>query len=152
MRSLAENMDRAFKSDDKWFTDYTTAYNNAITGAANVADAHRMARETSDQGRFIPGTDAFNQKKDELNNINNWDFGAALRVKSSLVHAEGLLNWDKAFADFFKKIDAQLLSGFDYRTYIIVPDGNYFINPVDDAKNLTYGKTGGFTHIKQRFI
>ncbi|TRX09135.1 TonB-dependent receptor [Flavobacterium gawalongense] len=149
MRSLAENMDRAFKSDDQWFANYTTAYNNAVTNGTTVADAHRMARATSDQGRFIPGTDAYNQKKAALVNTNNWDFGAALRVKSSLVHAEGLFNWDKAFADFFKKIDTQLLSGFDYRTYIIVPDGNYFINPVDDSKNLTYGKTGGFTQLSK---
>lgn len=149
MRSLAENMDRAFKSDDQWFANYTSAYNNAVTNGANVADAHRMARTTSDQGRFIPGTDAYNQKKEELTNINNWDIGAALRVKSSLVHAEGLFNWDKAFADFFKKAELQLLSGFDYRTYIIVPDGNYFINPVDNGKNLTYGKTGGFTQLSK---
>ncbi|MFV5698140.1 TonB-dependent receptor [Flavobacterium sp. ZT3R17] len=147
MRSLAENMDRAFKSDDQWFSDYTTAYKNAINGGSTVANAHKTARELSDQGRFQPGTDAYNQKKDELTNINNWDYGAALRVKSSLVHAEGLFNWDKAFSDFFKKIDTQLLSGFDYRNYIIVPDGNYFINPVDDGKNLTYGKTGGFTQL-----
>jgi outer membrane receptor protein involved in Fe transport len=149
MRSLAENMDRAFKSDDQWFTDYTTAYKNAVTNGATVADAHKIARTISDQGRFIPGTDAYNQKKEELININNWDYGAALRVKSSLIHSEGLLNWNKAFADFFKKMGAQLLSGFDYRTYIIVPDGNYFINPVDDGKNLTYGKTGGFTQLSK---
>lgn len=149
MRSLAENMDRAFKSDDQWFADYTTAYKNAVTNGATIADAHKLARTTSDQGRFIPGTDAFNNKKDELTNINNWDYGAALRVKSSLFHSEGILNWDKAFTSFFKKIDAQLLSGFDYRTYIIVPDGNYFINPVDDGKNLTYGKIGVFTQLSK---
>ena len=152
MRSLAENMDRAFKSDDKWFDDYTTTYNNAITNGSAVADAHKIARTTSDQGRFIPGTDAYNQKKEELVNINNWDYGAALRVKSSLVHSEGLLNWDKAYADFFKKIGAQLLSGFDYRVYIIVPDGNYFINPVNAYKNLTYGKTGGFTQLSKDLL
>jgi iron complex outermembrane receptor protein len=149
MRSLAENMDRAFKSDDQWFANYTTAYNNAVTNGSTVADAHKIARTTSDQGRFIPGTDAYNQKKEELVNINNWDIGAALRVKSSLVHAEGLFNWDKAFAGFFKKMDVQLLSGFDYRTYIIVPDGNYFINPENNGKNLKYGKTGGFTQLSK---
>ncbi|WP_281299048.1 TonB-dependent receptor [Flavobacterium limnophilum] len=149
MRSLAENMDRAFKSDDKWFSDYTTAYNNAVTNGSVVADAHKIARTTSDEGRFVPGTAAYEQKKEELVNINNWDYGAALRVKSSLVHSEGLLNWDKAFTDFFTKIGVQLLSGFDYRTYIIVPDGNYFINPEHNGENLTYGKTGGFTQLSK---
>ena len=152
LRSLAENMDRAYKSDDQWFADYTTAYKNAITNGAAVADAHKIARTSSDQGRFQPGTEDYNQKKEDLININNWDYGAALRVKSTLVHAEGLLNWDKAFPTFFEKIDAKLLSGFDYRTYIIVPDGNYFINPVNPSENLTYQKTGAFTQLKKDFL
>jgi len=147
MRSLAENMDRAYKSDDKWFADYTTAYKNAITNGADVASAHKIARTTSDQGRFEPGTEAYEEKKSELIDINNWDIGAALRVKSTLVHGEGLFNWDKAFSPFFEKIEAKLLSGFDYRNYIIVPDGNYFINPVNASENLTYQKTGGFTQL-----
>ncbi|MBU6221086.1 MAG: TonB-dependent receptor, partial [Bacteroidetes bacterium] len=104
LRSLAENMDRSFKSDNQWFADYTTAYNNAIAGGASVADAHKIARENSDNGRFEPGTDAYNLKKDELTNINNWDYGAALRVKSSLFHSEGLLNWDKCFLNFSIKL------------------------------------------------
>ncbi len=84
--------------------------------------------------------------------INNWDIGAALRVKSTLVHGEGLINWDKAFASFFEKIDAKLLSGVDYRNYIIVPDGNYFINPVHADENLTYQKTGAFTQVTKDFF
>ncbi|MBE8727232.1 TonB-dependent receptor [Flavobacterium hungaricum] len=147
LRSLAENMDRAYKSDDKWFADYSTAYKNAVTNGATVAEAHKIARTQSDQGRFEPGTEAYENKKNELIDINNWDIGAALRVKSTLVHAEGLLNWDKAFIPFFEKINAKLLSGFDYRNYIIVPDGNYFINPKNDGGNLTYQKTGGFTQL-----
>ncbi|KAF2331049.1 TonB-dependent receptor [Flavobacterium ginsenosidimutans] len=152
MRSLAENMDRAYKSDDKWFADYSTAYKNAVAGGASVADAHRIARTQSDAGRFLPGTEAYEQKKNELIDINNWDIGAALRVKSTLVHGEGLINWDKAFASFFEKIDAKLLSGVDYRNYIIVPDGNYFINPVHADENLTYQKTGAFTQVTKDFF
>jgi iron complex outermembrane receptor protein len=34
------------------------------------------------------------------------------------------------------------LIGLDHRTYIIVPDGNYFINPEEASKNITYGKSG----------
>ncbi|MEN2415812.1 TonB-dependent receptor [Flavobacterium mesophilum] len=152
MRSLAENMDRAFKSDDKWFADYSAAYKTAVAGGASVADAHKIARTQSDAGRFLPGTEAYETKKEELININNWDIGAALRVKSTLVHGEGLLNWDKAFASFFEKIDAKLLSGVDYRNYIIVPDGNYFINPVHADENLTYQKTGAFTQVTKDFF
>jgi outer membrane receptor protein involved in Fe transport len=111
-----------------------------------------MARTASDQGRFIPGTEAYENKKNELIDINNWDIGAALRVKSTLVHGEGLINWDKAFVSFFEKIDAKLLSGFDYRNYIIVPDVNYLINPKSDSEDLTYQKTGGFTQLTKNLF
>lgn len=149
LRSLAENMDRAFKSDNQWFSDYTTAFNTATAGGLSVADAHASARSNADNGRYAPGTASFEQKKNELTEINNWDYGAALRVKANLAHTEGLINWDKLFPELFTKWKAQLLSGFDYRSYIIVPDGNYFINPGDSANNLIYSKAGGFVQLSK---
>ncbi len=149
IRSLAENMDKNFKSDDNWYAGFTSAYNNAINGGSNIASAMKIARQATDNGRYIPGTATWNKVSDSLVNINNWDYGAALRVQSYLYHAEGLLHWDKLFPSLNKMPGIQLLSGFDYRTYIIVPDGNYFINPVDTGKNLTYSKIGGFTQINK---
>lgn len=149
LRSLAENMDRAFKSDNQWFSDYTTAFNTATSGGLSAADAHASARSNADNGRYAPGTTSFEQKKNELIEINNWDYGAALRVKANLAHTEGLINWDKLFPELFTKWKAQLLSGFDYRSYIIVPDGNYFINPGDSANNLIYSKAGGFVQLSK---
>jgi iron complex outermembrane receptor protein len=152
LRSLAENMDRAFKSDDLWFADYTKAYNNAISQGMTISDAHKEARTVSDNGRYQPGTEAFENKKAELTNINNWDKGAALRVRSSLIHSEGLINWNQLVPSLFSKINLELLSGFDYRTYIIVPDGNYFINPVNSGSNLIYGKSGGFIQVNKNLF
>ncbi len=152
IRSLAETMDKAFKPDNTWFTDFTNAFNSSAASGKNTADALRLARQTADNGRYQPGTAAFDQKKAELININNWDIGAALRVQSYMLHGEGLLNWDKLFPDFFHKHELQLQSGFDRRTYIIVPDGNYFINPVDTGKDLTYSKVGGFTQLNKDFF
>lgn len=152
IRSLAENMDRAFKSDTKWFTDYTTAFYTAQTNGLSVSDSHKFARGSADDGRYQPGTDSYNQKKEDLININNWDYGAALRVRSFLYHADGILNWNKLFKSFFQNINSELLTGFDYRNYIIIPDGNYFINPVDSTKNLTYSKIGGFTQLNKNLF
>jgi iron complex outermembrane receptor protein len=48
-----------------------------------------------------------------------------------------------------------LLAGADHRTYVVVPDGNYFINPARDKdpySNLTYGKTGGFVQAGARLL
>ncbi|MDH4471253.1 MAG: TonB-dependent receptor [Fluviicola sp.] len=149
LRSLAENMDRSFKSDNQWFSDYTTAFNNATAGGLSVVEAHSTARNNADNGRYEPGSAGFEQKKNELIEINNWDYGAALRVKANLAHTEGLIHWDKLFPELFTKWKAQLLSGFDYRSYFIVPDGNYFINPGDSTHNLIYSKAGGFVQLSK---
>lgn len=152
LRSLAENMDRAFKSDDKWFSDYSNTFNEKISAGASVNEAHKLARIQSDQGRFIPGSDAFTSKMNELTQINDWNIGAALKVNSMLTHTEGVISWHKLFPILVKKLKLELISGLDERSYIIVPDGNYFINPVDSAKNLIYSKIGGFTQFSKNMF
>jgi iron complex outermembrane receptor protein len=42
--------------------------------------------------------------------------------------------------------------GFDFREYIVVPDGNYFINPEKDGENLHYWKAGGFAEATKYFF
>jgi outer membrane receptor protein involved in Fe transport len=151
LRSAAENIDKAFKTDDNWFKDYITAYNNSITNNSSVADAHHLARSAADLGRFQPNTDAFKTKLTELSDINNWDIGAALRVQAQLSHTEGVVYLDK-FLNKAVENNFTLQAGFDYRAYVIVPDGNYFINPVESDKNLIYGKLGGFFQSSKSLI
>lgn len=144
-RSMAENIDRTYKSDNQWFSAYTGAYNAAVAGGATVADAHHQARNVADTGRPVPGTSEFNQMIDSLGDINDWNYGAALRVKAQMFHAEAQLNLTESFLKGVReKTDIELLAGLDHRTYIIVPDGNYFINPEESGSNILYGRTGGF--------
>jgi outer membrane receptor protein involved in Fe transport len=144
-RSMSENIDKAFKSDDQWFSDYSAAFKSSILSGATVADAHHAARNLSDAGRPQPGTPEFNALVNQLKDVNNWDYGAALRVKSRMLHTEGQLNLtNDLLAAFHAKTGIELLTGFDRRTYIIIPDGNYFINPEESGKNILYTKTGGF--------
>ena len=79
-RSMSENIDKNFKSDDTWFSEYSTHYKNAITAGSSVADAHRLARQETDAGRSQPGTATFQKLIDTLRDVNDWNFGAALRV------------------------------------------------------------------------
>lgn len=147
LRSAAENQDRNFKSDDNWYKDFTTGFNNATTGGANLQQALQQARQLADAGRYQPGTAAFNNKLKELADVNNWDIGSALRVKDDMFHIEGQVDISRALAkDFTTKTGLQFLAGFDHRTYLIHPDGNYFINytPGHTFDNFTYNKTGGF--------
>lgn len=151
-RSMAENIDRSFKNDDQWFSDYSNSFRSAIHGGESVANAHHIARNFSDQGRPKPGSAEFNNLISQLGGINNWDIGAALRVKARLLHTEGQLNLTKDLLHRFSEATGiELLAGFDYRTYIIIPDGNYFINPENEGENIRYNKTGGFLQASKTF-
>ena len=155
LRSMAENIDRSYKPDNAWYADFTKGYNDAIAGGTTVADAMHRARTVADAGRYAPGTDAFKNQLQKLQDINNWDIGAALRVKASFVHAEAQVNLTESYLHNLKaKYDIDLLVGGDHRTYIIVPDGNYFINPEagKDGKDIFYSKTGGFVSLSKGLI
>ncbi|UOQ97393.1 TonB-dependent receptor [Hymenobacter sp. 5317J-9] len=158
LRSMGENLDRNFKPDDQWKRDFTAAWNAAVRAGQPVAQAQAAARAAADAGRYQPGTALFGQKLSELQDINNWDVGAALRVRAALAHAEAQVNLAEALRrgghPFPTRLD--LLAGADHRTYVVVPDGNYFINPNPGkdplADNLTYSKTGGFVQAGGRLL
>ncbi|WP_151086206.1 TonB-dependent receptor [Hymenobacter baengnokdamensis] len=158
LRSMGENLDRSYKADTPWYADYTNAWNAAVAGGQSVAAAHAAARAAADAGRLQPGTDAFNQKLAQLQDINNWDVGAALRVRASLAHAEAQVNIAEAIRRGGTALPANLdlLAGADHRTYIVVPDGNYFINPNPGKDplhdDLLYSKTGGFVQVGGRLL
>lgn len=139
-------MDKAFKGDTNWYNDYKTGFQTAYNQGESAADAHRAARAFADNGRYQPGTDAFNSKLSELIHINNWDKGAQLILQNKLLHAEGQY-------DFGNKIKfANVLVGADARNYYILPDGNSFINPNKDHPydQLTYYKFGGFVQATKK--
>ena len=150
LRSAAENIDRSYKPDATWNQDFTNAWNAATTSGQPVALALATARTAADAGRYQPGTAAFDQKLKDLSTVNNWDVGAALRVRANLAHAEAQVNIAEALRRGGTSLPTglDLLAGADHRSYIVVPDGNYFINPEKGkdplADDLVYSKTGGF--------
>ncbi|AEW01449.1 TonB-dependent receptor [Niastella koreensis] len=147
LRSAAETLDLSFKDNNKWYADFTNAFNTAYSTKADAAAALHAARDAADNGRYQPGTDAFKDKLKQLQEINNWDIGAALKVKARLVHTEGSFDLGKALHTAF-----DLHVGADFRDYIIVPDGNYFINPTDSGHNLNYTSYGLFVQASKRLL
>lgn len=138
LRPLGENLNRAVKADNVWFTDYSNAFNTSLSQGNSIAASHGIARGVADQGRLIPGSPEFEAKRQELIGINNWDKGAALVMKNAFVHSEAQYNFSDS--SLFKG----LVAGLDERTYIIRPDGNSFINPFHEGANLYFTKFGGF--------
>lgn len=154
LRSVAENIDRAYKPDNVWYADYSTAFTDAVNNGATIAAAHQQARAGADAGRYQPGTDAFKTVLQKLQSINNWDSGAALQVIAAFVHTEIQFDLTERVLRKWKEKGFTLHMGADSRTYIITPDGNYFINPVKDRENksILYSKTGGYVSADQSFF
>lgn len=152
LRSMAENIDRNFKSDAVWYADFTKAFNSASALGTSVSDALKQARITSDAGRYQPGTSAYQDVLAKLQQINNWDLGAALKVQARLVHAE--MQWNLSQHAWLQKIKLDLLLGADHRTYVIGSDGNYFVNPEkgNETGNILYAKTGAYASFSKKLF
>ena len=155
LRSMAENMERTSQTDAQWFAAYSNAYQSANTGMLTPAELHKLARVAADRNRPVPGTATFNNSLQRLQQINNWDSGAALKVRAAFVQAD--LQWDltdKALRKFKNATGLEVMSGIDFRQYITQPDGNYFINPEKDkaGKPLLYKKTGGFVSLNRNLF
>src|SRR5579871_482814 len=124
-RPLAENIDLAFKKPAKWYSDYTAAFNTAYTNnGGNIAASHDAARAAADNGRYLPGTAAFDSVRNKIIHTNNWDtVGAQMLLKSAFAHVEGQYDWSRLIHF------VQILTGANYRNYIVTPDGNNYVNP-----------------------
>jgi iron complex outermembrane receptor protein len=153
IRSMAENIDRSFKSDKLWGTDFSNQFNKDVAANMSVAAAMADARVVADNGRPQPGTPQFSQLIGDLRNVNNWDYGAALRVRTHMYHAEGQHDITQVLLPTLReKYRLHLMYGADFRNYNIIPDGNYFINPTSPGQDINYWKTGGFIQATKYFL
>lgn len=183
VKPLADNLDlysggaTDTKTASSWGTKYKNALNEYATknggglNDANLAAATQYAREQADASRVKPGTPGFEQLKNTIIKINNWDIksgsipdapatgGAALMQKSRLYHTEA--QWD--LSGKVKIFD--LLIGGDARIYEVIPDGNNFVDfsrPIAGrnkqeangsfGKNVYYKKFGGFSQVTKTFF
>ena len=55
-RFTAININRAWKPDPQWFGEYAGAFIQGTLGGLNPEQAHAVARQTADTGRFEPGS------------------------------------------------------------------------------------------------
>ncbi len=167
LRSMGENIDAAFKPSTStggapnWFTDFTNTFNSSIASGSAVTNALQTARAAADNGRYQPGTDAFNQTLKRLQGINDWNVGAALKVKQGFLQSEVQVNLAKEYIKGLQRIGMDIALGADNRTYFFYPDGNYFINPEGKSlinpnsqgnplDNFKYQRTGGYVSIVKR--
>lgn len=122
VRDLSGNVVAPGVADDTWFTRYASAFNGGQAGIA--ANDHNAARLFADEGRSLPGSQAFESAKDNL--IHNYGLqGAGVFSNSKLYHTDGQYD----FSDLTKTFD--LLAGGSFRYYDMFTNGSLF----DDKNN-----------------
>lgn len=172
VKPLADNLDIASGgSNNAWAAKYKNAFVTELSKGDDLASAAKVARAAADAGRAEPGTAAFENLKNTIIKINNWDIksgtipdapatgGAALVQNSRLYHTEA--QWD--LSEQVKVFD--LLVGGDARVYQITPDGNNFVDftrsiadrnkPLADGsfgKDVYYKKFGAFAQATKTFF
>ncbi|RPD40049.1 TonB-dependent receptor [Chitinophaga barathri] len=165
LKPLSDNLDLTNKSNNAWRDAFKTKLQTEINAGTALAEAMRLARVEADRGRVEPGTAAFNDLKNTIIGINNWDHAAAvagapatggawLDQHSRVYHMDA--QWDLS-----KKVKLfNLLIGGDGRIYEVIPDGNNFVDfskPVKDrttpgGNNVYYKKFGGFAQVSKTFF
>ncbi|QNF31886.1 TonB-dependent receptor [Adhaeribacter swui] len=166
VKPMVDNLDITGGGTNQiWGNKFKTALQNELNNGTPLASAMQIARQAADQGRPEPGTPAFENLKNTIRSINNWDHGAViagapatggawLKQMSRLYHADAQYD----FADKIKFVN--VLVGLDARLYEIIPDGNNFVDfsrPIEErtlpgGNNVYYKKIGGFGQVTKTFF
>ena len=134
-RFAAININRRWKSDQDWFTQYAGTY--LVTGS------HAAARAAADTGRFIPGTPSFQEVFDEITADPNLVTGSKFQDQTKLYHGD--VNYN--FRDMIDWAEFQV--GGSYRRYSLNSNGSIFTDydgPID------YDEYGVYTQMQKNFL
>jgi outer membrane receptor protein involved in Fe transport len=146
-----------WKSNNQWFGQYAANYlgylaaTGVAPGTATVDQryaAHTAARAAADVGRFLPGTDAFNNSAAKAKTATI-PTGSRFDDKTALYHFEGQYN-------FRNQIERAQLKGLDvmvgasYRLYDLNSNGTIF--PDTAGNNITIQEVGAYVQASQKMF
>ncbi|WP_020527869.1 TonB-dependent receptor [Flexithrix dorotheae] len=124
-----------WKTSEDWYADYVQAFTQNFFIGNSEESSHQFARAVADNrdvngnilipgevARPLPGSDEFNSIFSEVRNTSIDQGGAKVVDKSSLLHFEGMYN----FQNLIQPVD--LLVGASYRKYNINSEGTTFFD------------------------
>ena len=144
---LGSYINETSKASTTWFPQYVGNYVGARAAGAMAAQAHQLARNAADVGRFVPGSAAYENAKDRIINTNissTTGLGARFDDKTNLYHYEGMYN----FTNILKNA-VELQVGSSYRLFDLNSGGTIF----DDLnREINISEYGAFGTIGKRFF
>ncbi|GLB47949.1 TonB-dependent receptor [Neptunitalea lumnitzerae] len=148
-RFAAINVNRYWKGDQAWFTDYAQTYIASRLGIGtgvplDYQTAHDMARQAADAGRLLPGTSEFQTAFNQVINDPDLATGAKFQDKTKLHHVDANYNFTHLTEEF-----AEIQVGGSYRQYKLNSMGTIFTDydgPID------YSEFGAYTQIQKKLL
>lgn len=148
-RFAAINLNRSWKSDTQWFTQYAGAYLQTFMGTLlaggtpNPAVIHQQARAYAQTGALVPGTEAFKTAFDKITSDPNLATGSKFQDGSKIYHSDANYN----FADLIDFADIQV--GGSWRQYSLNSSGTIF---TDYDGPIKYEEYGAYMQMQKKFV
>lgn len=150
-RFAAINVNRRWKSDTQWFTEYAGAYIPTFIGVLQsggtrdqaTQQAHAAARTAADTGRLIPGTAGFESAFNTVINDGDLTTGAKFVDRTKFRHVNGNYNLAHLIDDW-----ADIQIGGSYREYELNSNGTIF---TDFDGPITYDEYGAYAQLQKKF-
>jgi len=139
----AININRAWKGDSTWFGQYTGAYLGGTLAGLTSDQAHAVARQTAESGRFEPGSPEYIAAFDRITSDPDLLTGAKFRDETKLYHGDANYNFQDVI-DF-----AEIQVGASYRRYSLNSFGNIF---TDTDGPINYDEYGIYTQAQKSFL
>ncbi len=134
------NINRAWKDDSTWFGEYAGAYVLQTLGGATSDQAHAAARAAADTGRFLPGSEGFENAFNE--SINDPDLSTGSKFQDASKYYHGDFNYN--FRDMIDFAEVQV--GGSYRQYSLNSSGTIYTD-YDGA--IDYNEYGVYTQLQK---
>ena len=148
-RFTAINVNRRWKSDVQWFTDYATTFIGAKLGVgtgvqATDDQAHAAARAAADTGRFVPGTPEFQRAFDAVTSDGDLTTGSKFIDNTKFRHVNGNYNIAHLIDNW-----ADIQIGGSFREYELNSQGTIF---TDLDGPITYNEYGAYAQLQKKFL
>lgn len=135
-------INRTWKSDADWFGDYISTFAGATLGGATEDQAHALAREAAETGRFEPGSPQFNAALQRSINDPELATGSKFQDASKYYHLDGNYN----FSHLWDVAEVQV--GGSFREYNLNSSGTIY---TDYDGTIPYSEYGIYTQIQKQF-
>ncbi|APZ45660.1 hypothetical protein BW723_04820 [Polaribacter reichenbachii] len=142
-RFAAININREWKDDNTWFGEYVGAYALGTLGGLTSDEAHAVARQTAESGRYEPGTPEFKAAFDKVTADPDLVTGSKFQDQTKLYHTDANYN----FQDVVDWAEVQV--GGSYRRYSLNSMGSIFTDydgPID------YDEYGVYSQMQKKFL